>query len=120
MSYHIDVIDIILPEEWDAQPDPLFYITARYRRAIEKMVKMAPDQYLWMHRYWKSRPRHERLQREFPGALKDKLLALPWMTPQELETIMEHSAKDAVAEAARAKKKGSAALVQESPLVSQD
>jgi len=120
LSYRIDVIDIILPEEWDAQPDPLFYITARYRRAIEKMVRMAPDQYLWMHRYWKSRPRHERLQREFPGALKDKLLALPWMTTQELETIMEHSARDAVAGAARTKKKGSAAVVQESPLVSQE
>jgi len=38
------------------QREPLFVIG----KAIEDMVRAAPDQYLWMHRYWKSRPRHER------------------------------------------------------------
>lgn len=98
--YQIDLADIIMPEEWKVQPDPLFYITARYRRAIETMVRAAPEQYLWMHRIWKSRPRHERLGKPFPPALRDKLQALPWMTPAELDRIMENSARDAAAIAA--------------------
>ncbi len=92
--YRIDVGEVIEPGDWAGQPDPLFYITARYRRAIEGLVRSAPEQYLWMHRYWKSRPRHERLGREFPGALREKLLALPWMTGEELARIEEHSARD--------------------------
>lgn len=93
--YQVDLADVILPEEWKTQPDPLFYITARYRRAIETMVRAAPEQYLWMHRIWKSRPRHERLGRPFPPALRDKLLALPWMTSAEMDRIIENSARDA-------------------------
>lgn len=98
--YRLDVIDAIDPQDWADQPDPLFYITARYRRSIEMSVRRAPEQYLWMHRYWKSRPRHERLGRALPGALRAKLEALPWMTPEELERIEEWSRRDAAALAA--------------------
>ncbi|MCA9294771.1 MAG: lysophospholipid acyltransferase family protein, partial [Phycisphaerales bacterium] len=93
--YRVDITEIITPEEWSQQPDPLFYITARYRRAIEQMVRDAPEQYLWMHRYWKSRPRHERFGEPFPPRLRDKIAALPWMTPDELDRIVERSARDA-------------------------
>jgi len=92
--YRMEAQEVIHPEDWKDQPDPVFYVTARYRRAIEKMVRSAPEQYLWMHRIWKSRPRHERLGRPFPAALKEKLRALPWMTDEELERIMEHSRRD--------------------------
>jgi KDO2-lipid IV(A) lauroyltransferase len=94
-AYTIDLADVIHPADWASQPDPVFYITARYRRAIEAMVRSAPEQYLWMHRYWKSRPRHERLGRPFPGALLDKLRTLPWMTEDELVRIVEQSDRDA-------------------------
>lgn len=100
--YRLESSDVIHPEDWKDQPDPIFYITARYRRAIEKMVRSAPEQYLWMHRIWKSRPRHERLNRPFPDALKEKLRALPWMTDQELARIMDHSERDRQALAASA------------------
>jgi len=93
--YRLEITDVILPEHWKAQPDPLFYITARYRRAIETMVRRHPEQYLWMHRYWKSRPRHEILRREFPERLKDKIRALPWMTEQSLQRMIERSEVDA-------------------------
>lgn len=93
-KYRIDVIDIIRPEDWKDQPDPLFYVSARYRRALEEMVRRAPEQNLWLHRYWKSRPRHERLGRPLPGALKDKIRALPWITPDDLLRIEEWSARD--------------------------
>ncbi|HVZ93074.1 MAG TPA: lysophospholipid acyltransferase family protein [Phycisphaerales bacterium] len=112
-SYHIDIIDVIRPEDWqgggpartDAHgvplvsssppPDPIYYITARYRRAIETMVRRAPDQYLWMHRYWKTRPPHERDGKPFPPRLRQKLLELPWMTADELDRITDRSARDA-------------------------
>lgn len=94
-KYRIDVVDVIQPEDWKRQPDPLFYVSARYRRALEEMVRRAPEQNLWLHRYWKSRPRHERLGRPMPGSLKDKIRALPWITEGDLLRIEEWSARDA-------------------------
>ncbi len=94
VRYCIDLADCFGPEDWESQPDPTFYITARYRRAIEKMVRTAPEQYLWMHRIWKSRPKHERLDNPFPDRLKDKLRQLPWMTEEELEGLVEQSDRD--------------------------
>lgn len=116
--YSIETTDVIHPEDWADQPDPLFYITARYRRAIETAVRRAPEQYLWMHRYWKSRPRHERTGKPFPGALREKLEQLPWMTQAELDGILEWSRRDTAAVAAagsepkadRAETEGDAAL----------
>jgi len=97
LRYKAEVQDVILPEDWTDQPDPLYYITARHRRAIEGMVRRAPEQYLWMHGAWKSRPAHERAGRAFPEALKEKMRALPWMTEEEIERVVERSAIDAAA-----------------------
>lgn len=107
--YRLESDEVIRPEDWKDQPDPVFYVTARYRRAIETMVRSAPEQYLWMHRIWKSRPRHERLNRPFPAALKDKLKALPWMTDEELERIIENSRRDTLEIASRTPEPDSAA-----------
>lgn len=96
--YRIAAPDVIRPDDWADQPDPAFYITARYRRAIETMVRAAPEQYLWMHRAWKSRPPHERPDREpgpFPPKLRAKLEQLPWMTQAELDRIVARSERDA-------------------------
>ena len=90
----IDVQHIIEPEDWCDQPDPLYYITARYNRALEDMVRAAPDQYFWIHRRWKSRPRHERLGRPFPHSLKRHLADLPWMNDEEMEHIIEASERE--------------------------
>ncbi len=95
LDYALDVVDQFGSEDWSTHPDPLFYLTARYRRAIEEMVRRSPHQYLWMHRIWRSRPRHERSQRAFPDALLEKLRLLPWTTPADLDAIREHSARDA-------------------------
>ncbi len=98
--YELDVVDVIRPDDWANQPDPLFYVTARYRRAIETMVRRAPEQYLWMHRYWKSRPRHERLGRPMPSALREKIEQLPWMTEERVARVLEWSERDTRALAA--------------------
>jgi KDO2-lipid IV(A) lauroyltransferase len=51
--------DIIYPEDWKSQDDPLRYITQRYTSAIEALVRDDPGQYLWVHRRWKTRPKGE-------------------------------------------------------------
>lgn len=94
LCYRGEIYDVIRPEDWADQPDPLFYVTARYRRAIEQIILSCPEQYLWMHRIWKSRPRHEVRGQPFPPALRDKLRALPWMTDDELAKIVEQSDRD--------------------------
>ncbi len=58
-SYEMTVNRVIQPWEWEGQPDELRWITQEYTRAIEEFVRMAPEQYLWIHRRWKSRPRCE-------------------------------------------------------------
>jgi KDO2-lipid IV(A) lauroyltransferase len=57
--FRVGTQDIIWPADWDAQDDPLRYITQRYTRAIEDFVREDPGQYLWVHRRWKTRPRGE-------------------------------------------------------------
>lgn len=94
VHYRIELSDHFGPEDWNGQDDPMFYITARYRRAIERLVRGAPEQYLWMHRIWKSRPRHERLDKPFPDTLKDKLRSLPWMTEDGVAGLVEQSDRD--------------------------
>ena len=58
------------------------------------MVKRAPEQYLWMHRMWRARPTHERLNKPFPPALRDKLASLPWMTAADVEQVVARSELD--------------------------
>ena len=58
-KYDIGVQRIIRPEEWEAREDPLRWITERYTAEIEAIVRAAPEQYLWIHRRWKSVPRKQ-------------------------------------------------------------
>lgn len=59
-QYEVGVNRIIRPEEWADRPEPLLWITQEYTRAIEDLVREAPEQYLWIHRRWKSRPKEEK------------------------------------------------------------
>lgn len=94
IRYRVEIEDVIHPDDWLSQPDPFFYLAARYRRAIERMIRRAPEQYLWMHRIWKSRPKHERLNRPFPERLREKLAALPWLGEAGVDAIVEQSDRD--------------------------
>lgn len=51
--------DIIYPDDWKDEPDPLRYITQRYTKAIEDFIRDDPGQYWWVHRRWKTRPKGE-------------------------------------------------------------
>jgi KDO2-lipid IV(A) lauroyltransferase len=92
--YEVRVPDIIMPEDWADQPDPLYYITARFMRAVEAMVRESPAQYLWMHRRWKSRPRFEKQGKPMPGSIRRKIEALPWMDEPTMQQLLA-SATDA-------------------------
>ena len=102
LEYELSCTDAIMPQDWADQPDPLFYITARYNRAIEQMIRRAPEQYLWVHRRWKSRPRNERLGKPLSARMIAKLEQLPWMTTDELDLIVHRSNEAARENAARA------------------
>jgi Kdo2-lipid IVA lauroyltransferase/acyltransferase len=86
-GFDVGCTDLILPQDWKDQPDPLYYLTARYTRAIEQMVREAPEQYLWLHRRWKSRPRHERQGRPMPESLERQLRNLPWLDDAALSQL---------------------------------
>jgi KDO2-lipid IV(A) lauroyltransferase len=58
-KFHVGAQDIIRPEDWKDQADPLRYITQRYTSAIEAFVREDPGQYWWVHRRWKTRPKGE-------------------------------------------------------------
>ena len=60
--YEVGVPRIIYRHEWEQQTDPLRWITQEYTSAIESFVREAPEQYLWIHRRWKSRPKSERAE----------------------------------------------------------
>jgi len=93
-KYEITVTDFIEPSDWKKQEDPLYYITARYSKAIEQMIRNAPEQYLWLHRRWKSRPKHELEGKPLPNKIIRQLESLPWMTESELskftDVTMQH------------------------------
>ena len=93
--YRLITPDVIYPDDWVDQPDPLFYITARFNRAMEEMVRINPEQYFWVHRRWKSRPKWERQGEEMPSKVISKLETLPWMTQPLLDRIIENSRIDA-------------------------
>lgn len=57
--FDVGVQDIIYPADWKSQDDPLRYITQRYTKGIEDLVREEPGQYLWVHRRWKTRPKGE-------------------------------------------------------------
>ena len=86
-NFQIHTIDIIQPEDWRDHEDPVFYITARYTHAMERAIMRAPDQYLWIHRRWRARPKWEREGKPLPERIKAKLRTLPWINEAMIERI---------------------------------
>jgi KDO2-lipid IV(A) lauroyltransferase len=57
--FELGVARVIEPHEWAGRDDPVRWITQEYTRALEETVRAAPEQYLWVHRRWKHRPKGE-------------------------------------------------------------
>ena len=58
-KFEIGVQRIIDPTEWEDKDDPLKWVTQEYTTALEEVIRTAPEQYLWVHRRWKHRPKGE-------------------------------------------------------------
>jgi len=63
-NFEIGVQRIIHPREWADVDKPMEWITQEYTKALEDVVRAAPEQYLWVHRRWKHRPRGEPLAKD--------------------------------------------------------
>ena len=55
-EFEMGIQRVIRPSEWADQDDELTWITREFTRALEQIVRSAPEQYLWVHRRWKHRP----------------------------------------------------------------
>ena len=56
---HIIEIGKPVPPPASRSPDDLLAATAQYTHLIERAIRAHPDQWLWLHRRWKSRPPDE-------------------------------------------------------------
>ena len=56
-GFEIGIERVIHPREWADKPDPIRWITQEYTTAMEDVIRRSPEQYLWIHRRWKHRPR---------------------------------------------------------------
>jgi KDO2-lipid IV(A) lauroyltransferase len=61
-KFHYRIVqgDVIDPADHPKTVDGAYEITQRIASGLEKVVRMAPEQYLWVHRRWKTRPPEER------------------------------------------------------------
>jgi Kdo2-lipid IVA lauroyltransferase/acyltransferase len=57
MKYEVIIEDAIFPEEYRDRPNAVREITERYTAALERLARRHPEQYFWLHRRWKHRPR---------------------------------------------------------------
>lgn len=62
VRYELGCADFIDTADYDSA-DAIQQITERYTQALEEVVRLAPEQYFWIHRRWKSRPGTARRRR---------------------------------------------------------
>jgi KDO2-lipid IV(A) lauroyltransferase len=63
LGYQVITEDVILPEEYERDPNAMRAITARYTAALERLVRAHPEQYFWLHRRWKHQPQERKKKR---------------------------------------------------------
>ncbi len=57
LRYDGAVADVIDPEEYNDRPDAVPALTQRFTTALERMIRLHPEQYFWLHRRWKHQPK---------------------------------------------------------------
>lgn len=65
--FEMGVVDVIDPDEFQ-NSDAVERITQRYTRAIERAIRLSPEQYFWVHRRWKSKPRVRKSAKRGPSS----------------------------------------------------
>ena len=99
LHYRVQVHEVIQPSQWKDKADPVYWLTARYTWGLEQLVRSHPDQYLWLHRRWKSRPRHESQGERMPRALVGQIEQLDWLDEPARAAIIDTSNGHAKADA---------------------
>ena len=56
VHYELGCEEVVDPRDFANEEDPVEAITAQFTMALEKAVRLAPEQYFWVHRRWKTRP----------------------------------------------------------------
>ncbi|MCS7046121.1 MAG: lysophospholipid acyltransferase family protein [Gemmataceae bacterium] len=54
--HHIISADVIWPEHFAKSPDAVKVVTQRFTTDLEHLIRLAPEQYFWLHRRWKHQP----------------------------------------------------------------
>jgi len=71
MHFELGVKAILDPREVRV-PDPVTFITQWYTTQLEEIIRESPEQYWWIHRRWKERPRAKK--GETPGDVTESNL----------------------------------------------
>jgi KDO2-lipid IV(A) lauroyltransferase len=58
-GYHARIEEVVVDREGEVD-EVVYRLTAAFTARLEAGVRIAPDQYFWQHRRWKSRPPEER------------------------------------------------------------
>lgn len=56
-SYQITTGEVVDPRDFAGSPNAVKNLTQSFTTALEKLVRIAPHQYFWVHRRWKSQPK---------------------------------------------------------------
>lgn len=56
MKYLSVTEEVIFPEEYAKERDPVRALTQRFTAALERLIRRYPEQYFWLHRRWKHQP----------------------------------------------------------------
>ena len=57
MRYQVVIEDVIEPAEYAERSDAVQAITQRFTSALERLIRRYPEQYFWLHRRWKHKPK---------------------------------------------------------------
>ncbi len=55
-KYVVCPAELIDPADYAKTPDAVRVITQRFTSDLERLVRLAPEQYFWLHRRWKHQP----------------------------------------------------------------
>jgi KDO2-lipid IV(A) lauroyltransferase len=50
--FAVEIVDVIPHADWSDEPDPVRYVTTRYLRALETLIRRDPTQYPWAYARW--------------------------------------------------------------------
>jgi Kdo2-lipid IVA lauroyltransferase/acyltransferase len=56
IQYVVHCEDLMTPANLDAEPGAVRGITQRFTSALERLIRLDPKQYFWLHRRWKHQP----------------------------------------------------------------